>query len=51
MDATVVKLVKDYALAHLDKSDEKPEFVFEGEEVQETQSSLIMPKEKKIITN
>ena len=27
------------------------EYVFEGEEVQETQSSLIMPKEKKIIMN
>ena len=46
MDATVVKLVKDYALAHLDKSDEKPEFVFEGEEVNE---SLIIPDKPQII--
>ena len=27
------------------------EYIFEGEEVEESQSSLILPKEKKIITN
>ena len=26
MDKTVIKLVKDYVIAHLDKSDEIPEF-------------------------
>jgi hypothetical protein len=26
MDKTVIKIVKDYVIAHLDRSDEKPEF-------------------------